>query len=144
MSRYQQFLDEYPNANTRNTYRYAFRQFFASVYGAGDVADQAEWYCTEDRDYEDDVKGFLKSLNGRPPKSVTMVLAAVKSFLVEQDVELPQKFWRWLRKRIKGSRARTVDRVPSPEELRRLLLHMSIQGKRYRWSWSRDAWVRVR
>jgi integrase len=129
MSRYQQFLDEYPNPNTRNAYRYALRQFFKTVYGAGNVVDQVERYCTEERDYGGDVKDFLKSLNGRPPKSVTMVLAAVKSFLVEQDVELPQKFWRRLRKRIKGSRARTVDKVPSTEGFRRLLLHMNIQGK---------------
>jgi hypothetical protein len=110
-----------PPPNTRNAYRYALRQFFKSVYGSGDVANQVERYCTEVRDYEGVVKGFLKALIGRSPKSVTMALAAVKSFLAEQDVELSQKFWRRLRKRIKDSRARTIDKVPNTEEFRRML-----------------------
>ena len=77
MSRLKQFLDEYQSANTRNTYRYALGQFCKSVYGAGEVAGQADRYLEEERDYEGDVKCFLTSLNGRPPKSVTMMLAVV-------------------------------------------------------------------
>lgn len=57
------------------------------------------------------------------------MLAAVRTSLTENGVELPQLFWRRLRTRKKGTKALTMDRVPSNVELRRILTHMAIQGK---------------
>lgn len=57
------------------------------------------------------------------------MLAAVRSFLIENDVELPQKFWRRLIGRARGSRALTHDKIPSNVELRRVLMHTPVQGK---------------
>ncbi len=56
-------------------------------------------------------------------------LAAAKMFLLENNVELPQKFWRKLRRRTKGTRALTLDKVPSNVELRKIMMHMPIHGK---------------
>ena len=93
MSHLQQFLDEYRSANTRNAYRYVLRLFFTSVYGAGDVARQADRFFREELDYGGDVKFFLSILRDRPQKSVTMMLVSVNLFLMMNDVELFQKFW---------------------------------------------------
>jgi len=90
---------------------------------------QAGRYFSETRDFEKDVQDFLGSLNGCAPKTVRMKIAAVRTFLVENDVELSQKFWRRLRRKIKGSRALTLDKVPSNAELRKIVMHMPIQGK---------------
>jgi hypothetical protein len=48
---------------------------------------------------------------------------------MENGVELPGLFWRRLRGRKKGSRALTLDKVPSNAELRKVLNHMPIHGK---------------
>ncbi|MCK4434976.1 tyrosine-type recombinase/integrase, partial [Candidatus Bathyarchaeota archaeon] len=67
----------------------------------------------------------------KPPKSVQTWLAAVKSFLMENDVELPQRFWKRISKRIGSTRAVTEDIVPSNVQLRQILSHMRIKGKSF-------------
>jgi len=68
-------------------------------------------------------------LKGKPPKTVSLCLSAVKMFLLENGVELPALFWRRLKGRRKGSRALMLDKVPSNAELRRILSHMDVKGK---------------
>jgi len=102
------------------------------VYGEneGSLEQHADKYFEEPRrNYKEDVENFYVSIKERPPKSVKLILSTVKSFLIENDVELPEKFWRRLRKRIKGNRALTIDKIPSNLELRKILMHMPIQGK---------------
>jgi integrase len=125
----QKFLDLYPNAYTTENYRQSLKHFFRSVYGRGDVDAQGDRYFTEDRDMEADLNAFLNYLNGKPPKTIRLRVAAVKSFLMENGVELSQRFWKRLRGRVKGSRARTVDRVPSNVQLRRIMTHLPVNGK---------------
>lgn len=72
---------------------------------------------------------FFAAINAKPPKSVRLMLASVRSFLIENDVEFSQKFWRRLIGKVRGSRALTLDKVPSNVELRHIMLHMPIQGK---------------
>jgi integrase len=57
------------------------------------------------------------------------MITAIRVFLVENNVELPSKFWRRISGRIKGSRPLTLDKVPSNAELKRIILHMPIHGK---------------
>jgi len=131
MSRLENFLRMYRSKKTVATYRWALNEFFKTVYGEneGKLEQHAERYFTEKRDVQGDIESFFVTIKEKPPKSVRLMLAAVRTFLVENDVELPQKFWRHLRVRIRGSRALTLDRVPSNVELRRILMHMPIQGK---------------
>jgi integrase len=129
MGRVDRFLELYPNKNTAKNYRQSIRLFFRSVYGEGDFRAQAEQYFEEDRDYERDLQDFLTSLNGRPPKTIRLRISCVKMFLLENNMELSQKSWRRLRRRIKGNRARTIDTVPSNEELKRIVHHLPINGK---------------
>lgn len=81
------------------------------------------------RNYEEDIQNFLVAIKDKPPKSIRLMLAAVRTFLIENDVELSPKFWRRLRRRIKGSRALTLDKVPSNVEFRKILMHMPVHGK---------------
>jgi integrase len=57
------------------------------------------------------------------------MITAIRVFLVENNVELPSKFWRRISGRIKGSRPLTLDKIPSNAELKRIILHMPIHGK---------------
>lgn len=104
-----------------------------SVYGPNKatVEERAEGYFAEEipRNYKEDIQSFFITIKDKPPKSVRLLLSAVRTFLIENDIELPEKFWRRLRKKVKGSRALTVDKIPSNLELRKILMHMPIQGK---------------
>jgi len=89
----------------------------------------ANKYFSEKRDYEKDIQTFLKSLNGSAPLTIKLKLSNIKTFLIENNVELPEKFWKKIRRRIKGSRALTLDRIPTSSELKKLLSHVPIHGK---------------
>jgi len=137
--RVETFIGAYPNYHTRKNYWDALYDFFSSVYEAERFkkkGEKREWiktkgeqYFGEDRDYKKDIDAFLVAFAKRPPKTIQLKLAALKMFLLENEIELPQKFWRRIRRRIKGSRALTLDKVPSNLELRKLIMHMPVQGK---------------
>ncbi|MEM3760224.1 MAG: tyrosine-type recombinase/integrase [Candidatus Bathyarchaeia archaeon] len=131
MSRVENFLKMFTSQNTVRAYSWSLTEFFKTVYGEneGKLEEHAERYFSEKRDYEQDIQRFLVAINGKPPKTVRLMLTAVKSFLIENDVELPAKFWRRLIKRVRGSRALTLDKVPSNVELRRIITHMPVHGK---------------
>jgi len=50
-------------------------------------------------------------------------------YLLPSFKQFPPNYWRKLRKRAKGSRALTQDKVPTPEELKEILHYSNIQGK---------------
>ena len=128
-NRLNKFLNNYRSKNTKKTYKQGLQHFFDSVYGEeGSLEEKADRYFTEQRDVEEDIQTFLNNIKTVAPKSIKLRLASIKTFLLENDVELPQKFWRKLGRKIKGSRALTLDRVPSTEELRSIFCHMPIQG----------------
>ena len=140
MSKVETFLQGYTNKNTKNSYRDGLIDFFGVVYGApgklkGDKA-KVEWlnvrgnrYLGGKQDFEKDIIAFIVALNGRAPKGIRLRLTAVKMFLMENDIEFPQKFWKKVQRRIKGNRALTLDKVPSNKELRRIVMHLPIHGK---------------
>jgi len=132
MSKVKKFLETYDNPGTQKNFRITITRFFKAVYGEAkrkQLDEIAERYFDENRDHEDDINKFMKSLNGIAPLSVKLKLSNIRTFFIENDVELTQKFWRKIRRRIKGSRALTLDRIPTNTELKQLLLHMAIQGK---------------
>lgn len=72
---------------------------------------------------------FFKSLNGFAPLTIKLKMSNIKAFLLENNVELPQKFWKKIQRHTKGSRAMTLNRIPTNAEFKKILLHSSIQGK---------------
>ena len=128
----KKFLDNYDNKQVKRNFEVAISQFFESVYNeklSDNLDEIAEKYFSENRNHEENIQTFLKSLNGLAPLTVKLRISNVKTFFIENDVELPLKFWKKISRRIKGSRALTLDRIPTNEELKKLLLHMPIQGK---------------
>jgi integrase len=131
MGRLESFLRLYPRENTSSTYRWALAEYFKTVDGENKqtVEEKADRYFVENRNFEEDMQNFSSTISRKPPKTVRLMIAAVRSFLIENDVELSEKFWRRLMGRVRGSRALTLDKVPSNVELRRIIAHMPIQGK---------------
>jgi len=133
-SRWERFISVFESTATKNAYASSLRKFFRFVYGEDEftklgLEGASDRYFTEDRNYEEDVREFFAKIKEHPPKSVFTWLGALKSFLIENDVELPQKFWRAIRRKKKGSRALTQDIVPSNKQLRMILSHMRVKGK---------------
>jgi integrase len=124
------FLDLYNSVSTRNTYKYGLTKFFDFIYSENlELKDKVEKYFQEKRDIQSDIQTFNASIADLPPKSSHLYVSSVKNFLMENNVELPKRFWRHLRDRRKGSKARILDIVPSNKELKRILTHMDINGK---------------
>jgi integrase len=130
MNKLEKFLRMYGKGTARG-YKWGIAKFFETIYGNNEdkVEEHAERYFNEERDVEKDMEDFFLAIKDKPPKSVKLMLTGVRGFLIENDVELPQKFWRRLRRKIRGSRALTIDKVPSNLELRRIIMHMPVQGK---------------
>jgi integrase len=127
----EHFLSNYESEGTKKVYRTVLKRFFKAVYMVEkvDLEVCAQRYFSEKRDYEEDIHAMFTWLNGKPPMTVRLTLSCVRTFLSENDVELSDKFWRSITRRIKGSDARTQDRIPSNKELKTLMMHLPIQGK---------------
>ena len=123
------YLETYDSENTVKAYKQALNVFLSNIYGEGEITKLATRYLRETRNYETDLQDFLAEINGRPPTTVRLYISAVRTFLIENKVDLPQIFWRRLSRRVKGSMARTIDKVPSNIELRRIVSHMPVHGK---------------
>jgi len=131
MGRVESFLNLYRSKSTKYSYSSSLKCFFGFLYGEGeDLESQAERYFAEERSFEKDLTEYLNFLKGRPPKTISLYLTAIKMFMMENEVELSQAAWRRVgRRRPKGKRARTLDVVPNNKELKRIISHMPIQGK---------------
>jgi len=92
-----EFLNQYSSKNTKKVYRNALNKYFKIL----NTADQG--YFTKNRDYEKDIKTFFKAISQHPPKTVRTYLGAAKMFLSENDIDFPEKFWRNIRRKVKGS-----------------------------------------
>lgn len=119
----EQFLNSFRSKETRTGYKVALTQYFDVI-----KIPPSE-YFEKGRRYEDDVVAFLDDLEGKglAPKSIKCkVEGAVRSFLLENNVELPRRFW----KRLKiSSQAITQDRLFTKEELRQIFIHMDVLGR---------------
>jgi integrase len=132
MSKVKIFLSNYQNNNTYNNHRKALLNYFTSIYGKFNhdrLDEMGDRYFTEQRDIEQDLQTFMAFMNKYAPLTQRNRMSSVRTFLMENNFELPQKFWKKLLRRIKGSRALTLDKIPSNKELRKILTHMSVHGK---------------
>jgi len=117
---------------TVEAYRAALKEFFQVVYRKGEPLEElADRYFLEEQSHEENLRSFLKDQKEkkRAPKSIQLKLSAVRVFLAENGVELPQRFWKRLRSRLKGSRPLTLDKIPTPSQLRRIVSHLPVKGK---------------
>jgi integrase len=116
-----EFLGTFTSKHTIDGYRETLKQYF-DVIGV-----PPSEYFGNGRRYENDVVTFKKHLedSGKSSKTIQCRLGAVRSYLLENDVELKRRFWKRLH--IQGEPL-TKDRVFTKEELRMIFSHMDIVG----------------
>lgn len=129
-----EFLKMYSGKSTARIYSLGIRRFLESVYGIeimnGDLERHVARYLGEPgRDHKADAEKFFISVKDRPPMTIRSFLTGVRMFYAQNGIDLPPLFWRNLTRKIRGTRALTMDRVPSNAELKRIILNMPQQGK---------------
>ena len=120
MNPIHRFLEDKAD-RTKTNYRWILNQYFH------EIQQQPVTYFKTDRNYQEDVEKWWRQHLDEVPKTRNTKLAIVKGFLEDCEIVFPKKFWLKLRRKRKGSRASTLDRVPSQAEFKSLLMHGDIK-----------------
>jgi integrase len=78
----------------------------------------------------DDIKTVLIKYEKIPPKSRQTMMNAVKSFLEDNYIETPNKFWKHIRLMTKGGPI-TEDFIPTREQLKNILFRGTVKDKAF-------------
>lgn len=117
MNGIEQFLSNFNSPSTIKAYRSHLKKFFDTI-----KADPSKYFKSK-RDYEKDILTFWNTIKDKPPMTRNSAISVVKNYLEENDVQLPKNMIKKLKKRAKGDKPLTLDQVPTPKELRRILQH---------------------
>jgi integrase/recombinase XerC/integrase/recombinase XerD len=138
MSRLERFLNLYESPFTKRNYKAALKKFTEAILPSSESLESGiDTYFSRimkngqfDLEMvETDILTFSNSLNGAPPKTWRVYISAAKMFLSENKVDLSVGFWKRLSRRRKGHRALTIDKIPSREELVRIVSECPLSGK---------------
>ncbi len=113
------YFSLYQARNTLDQIKGALRAYFEALTGEKpENLDKAatEYFGSRAGNveaYKRDVEKFFTSMKERPPKTIQARLSHVKQFLLRNHIDFGQLYWKDLQRKIRGSRAVTVDEVPS-------------------------------
>jgi len=115
-------IDQFLNNNcdtkaTKDNYKSGLRLFFRTLN-----IDPDEYIKTK-RDYDEDIMIFWRELQNYAPMTRRARISIVKQFLEENEINLSNKTKKKLRRKIKGTRAVTLDVIPTNQELKQILSH---------------------
>jgi integrase len=122
------FMRMHKKASTYYIYTGVLKCYFKTFYGEGDLEEQAERYLSEERDYYDDVERYLSTRVTGPGKTFKLHMSVIRCFLRRFDIEFSGEKWKDLGAG-KKNRAVTQDRIPTIEELRKIVINLPLQGK---------------
>jgi integrase len=108
---------------TQTNYGWILRQYFR------EINQKPETYFKKKRDYQSDVEKWWRQHLDEVPKTRHTKLAIVRGILEDNDIIFGKKYWLKLRKKRKGSRAATLDRVPTQTEFKTMLMHGDVKDK---------------
>jgi integrase len=123
----RKWLSEFKKDSTSRTYLFALNNF-KDALSISDLGD----YLLTNPDVTADIRKFLASMDGRPSKTVHTYTAAVKMFMQDHGLKVPEDEWRKIRRRgfmPKRSKAETHDRKPNREEIKKILNYCDIKCK---------------
>lgn len=125
------FLGQFKSKNTEKSYRTTLRQFFDFIYPGEDLDEASLKYITQDldHDFEGDLVRFRDEfLKSKSPSTRGLKLTVIFRYLKVNDLEFDDQW----KKNIIGSKERiSKERVPEPDQLRRIVYHLPVQGKAY-------------
>ena len=88
-----EFLLTFRSKNTKTGYRLSLQQYFEFL------SITPENYFNETRKYQTDIMRYIEHMEQRGlcDKSIIAKMGAVRSYLADNGVELPRRFWRRLK-----------------------------------------------
>jgi integrase len=123
----KEWLTEFKSKSTKESYLCGIRKFKKNL----NIKD-LDKYMAENPDATKDIKRFLVSLDGKPSKTVSSYVCALKSFFSDNNVSFDETQWKKMRRRgfmPKRVKAETRDKKPSKKQLKRILNYMDIKGR---------------
>lgn len=122
------YLDSLNRIETNRAYYAGIKRFLGFIYkkeiNPKNIEEYGERYLKEledgKRDSKRDILSFTAS-SGKAPSTRTGRIQGVVSWLGFYDVELSSKARRDITRKAGGRKVQTIDRIPSKEELRKIL-----------------------
>ncbi|MEO5351233.1 MAG: tyrosine-type recombinase/integrase, partial [Magnetococcus sp. YQC-3] len=108
---------------TQHNYGWILNQYFT------EIKQNPNTYLSKKRDFQQDITEWWNQHIDEVPKTRNTKLSILHSYFEHYEKTFPKKFWLGLRRKKKGSRAATLDRVPKPTEFKNMLLHGDIKDK---------------
>jgi len=133
----QEFLDNFVNKGTRNVYQSSLIHFFDFLKQKPDEwIKEIRFLDTKDRilaldSYKKEVTKYWKHLMEQktPPQTCNNNIKVVRVFLTENNIDLPNKLWKNLKRRGNGNSTITEDKKPTKEQLKTICEHADIRVK---------------
>ena len=120
----EEFLSDYGNKKTRQTYRGALKGYF-EILGAN-----PDTYFIDNRNYNEDIKNYaLRIKEELAPKTCCCYLACIREFLSTNEIRIEYKTIKFLKRELGASEPITQDKIPTKEELRNILSYANLRDK---------------
>ena len=119
METIERFLKRYEKRSkkTVTAYRSHLKKYFTTMNS------EPEIYFTKERNYKKDIEDFWDTIIDKPPYSRNAIISCVKMYFMRNGVDISELFWKDLKKSGRGKRAVSREKVPTNQELRRILTH---------------------
>lgn len=109
----------------RKGYRWILNEYFREL-----KQDPNTYFKNQRRrDYKKDITTWWDNHIHEVPKTRNTKLSVMHTFFDHYEIMYPKAFWLGLRRQKKGSRAATLDRVPTTQEFKSMLEHGDIKDK---------------
>jgi len=125
----------YPNkSQTRYNIRHELNEYFRFF------KIKPEAYVKLNRDFKKDILiyngNLLKKISKKTgklyaPKTINIHISAIRQYLEEHDIILSPRFWKKINQRGKGNETILEDRIPTREELGKILTHADARNRAF-------------
>jgi len=123
----EEWLQEFKSDSTRRVYRAALNKFKRAI-----GIENLDYYVNDSPDVAADMRKLLVFLEGKPSKTIKTYSGAVKVFLQDKGIKVPEASWNKIRRRgylPKRAIAQTQDKKPTRTQLKKILNYVDIKGK---------------
>jgi len=123
----QDWLQEFKSQSTRRVYRAGLRDYTKKLN-----IEDLEKYIKDSPNVTADIRKYLTILDGKPSKTISTYVGAVKVFLQDKGVKVPDESWKKIKRRgfmPKRVMAETRDKKPTKTQLKRILNYVDVKGK---------------
>lgn len=119
----EEFISYQRSDTTKKVYRSHLKKFFEFLNLDPNT------YFDSDREFWQDLRDYAETLKDRPPTSQKSIVATIKSFFVDNDVQLKPKHNKIINNIRVGSQPITEDLAPTNAQIKQILQHADVKYK---------------